>query len=79
MLGVCKGVYSVSVGLHSHSALQFFKCVWVGVDTHCMHTQSSLSIFTMLGTALLSLLDSGMVVHRETHLLFFTRPHHGFV
>ena len=62
MLGVCKGVYSVSVGLHSHSALQFFKCVWVGVDTHCMHTQSSLSIFTMLGTAVLSSLKSGVVV-----------------
>ena len=35
--------------------------VW-RVDTH-LYTQSSLSIFTMLGTAVLSSMHSGMVVH----------------
>ena len=36
-------------------------CVW-GVDTCCVDTQSSLSVFTMLGTAFLSSLHSGVVV-----------------
>ena len=57
MLGVCKVVYSVSVGLHGHSALHSFKCVWVGVDTlyaytkltfHLHHTWHSSSVFTKL-------------------------------
>ena len=50
-----------SVCRFCHSALQSFKCVceaWTRV-----HTQSSLSIFTTLGTAILSSLHSGVVVH----------------
>ena len=54
------GVCSVHVCGFCHSTLQSFKCVCVcvcvwSVDTH-VHTQSSLSIFTMLGTTVLSLL-----------------------
>ena len=35
-------------------------CVW-SVDTHCVHTQNSLSVFTTLGTAVLSSLHSDVV------------------
>ena len=63
MLGVCKVVYSMFVCLHGHSPLQSFKCACVGgMDTHCVHIQSSLSVFTKLGTAVLSSLHSGVVV-----------------
>ena len=53
------GVFSVCV--FGHSALQPFKCVCVERG-HSVHTQSSLSIFTTLGTAVLSSLHSGVVL-----------------
>ena len=50
-----EGVFSVCG--FCHSALQFFKCVWWSVDT-C----ASLSVLTTLGTAVLSSLQSSVVV-----------------
>ena len=62
MLGVFKGVYSMFVGsMVTQLCSPSNVCVW-GVDTRCMHTQTSLSVFAMLGTAVLSLLHSGVVV-----------------
>ena len=69
MLGGCqkiKGqVFSSNEGIFivyawfCHSALQSFKCVYVcGVWTHCVCTQSSLSVFTMLDTSVRSSLHS---------------------
>ena len=47
------GVYSVFVAFVTQLAvLQMCVCVW-SVDTH-VYTQSSLSVFTTLGTAVLS-------------------------
>ena len=62
------GVYSVFVGFvtqlcsPSNVCVCVCVCVW-SMDTHCVHTQSSLSIFTTLETAVLSSLHSGVVVH----------------
>ena len=46
-------------------------CVW-SVDTHCVHIQSSLSVFTKLGTAVLSSLHSGVVVQLWNSPSIFT-------
>ena len=38
MLGVCKGMYSMFVGLHGYSGLQSFKCVCeVWIHVVCIH------------------------------------------
>ena len=47
--------------------------VLILLDTR-VHTQSSLSIFTMLDKAVLSLLNSGMVVRSWNSPFIFTRP-----
>ena len=47
-------------GSVGHLALQSFKCVWAW-DTLCAYV-NSLSVFTVLGTAVLSSLHSGVVV-----------------
>ena len=55
------GVYSVFVGFVSQLCSFYLNCVW-SVDTRG-YTQSSLPIFTTLGTAVLSSLYSGVGVH----------------
>ena len=67
-------IYSVFLGLHGHSAV-LQMCMW-GVNTH-VHTQSSLSTFTTLGTAVLSSLHSGVVLSWNSPFIF-TRSHLGF-
>ena len=54
------GVYSVFVGFFTQFCSPSNVCVW-SMDTHCVHTQSSLSIFTMLSAAFLSSMHSGVV------------------
>ena len=62
MLRVTKKlVYSVFVGFVTQLCSRPNVCVW-NVDTHCVHTQSTLSVFTMLGKAALPSLHSGVVV-----------------
>ena len=48
------------VGLVTQLCSSSTVCVW-SVDTCCVHTNSSLSVFTMVGTAVLSSLESGVV------------------
>ena len=57
-----------------HSALQSFKFVRVcvcGVWTHCVYTQSSLSIFTMFNTPVRSSLHSGVHGCSAVKLTFY--------
>ena len=62
--------------LYSPSNVCVCECVCVcggggGVDTCCVHTQSSVSIFTMLGTAILSSL------HLTPFWPHLSSPHQG--
>ena len=72
MLAICKkktfefsqlmGVYSVFAGCMVTQLCSLSNVCVGGVDTRCVDTQSLLSVFTMLGTAVLSSLHSGVVV-----------------
>ena len=54
----------------SFTVLQMCVCVW-SVDTQCVHTQSSLFIFTMLGRAVMSSLHSGVAACSVVKLTFY--------